>query len=631
MQLSVSPSSIDPIAAILPSTSAETTIAAPGEAATEPALLGFAELLASDPASPPAALPDQAERSPSELHASARSADEEERTTDVGSDPETQQNVLSWVTNAEAVGSARAENPSDAAEHDSPSTMSVPSEISSVDNPRARRSDSPAKTSKDSRPIVARTNPESAPTPNESYDSISSFRRYVADTSYRAEAPTKTETGNVETKGVVSVDNVPASAPAVGAKAVGAKESSVVAENRTPDPSHVGVGERETFEPQHGQRNAPVPGGVRGESFAPTSAPAVAPHADVRSTFSSPLAGESVVVPQVGPPRGHEFGLPETQPRIVAVNRAMSESFETALDPEEPATELRVEEVENIVEQVRARTSRPADAEAAAVTRNAIPTPPMRTEGKPVEKFAAAYQHYRDTASTEVSAAEKNSLVSENKYVRVSSPDVGIATAISEAPMPALAPSAPVPSTPVERVTGLAHPVSFESLVQEDAGAPTAEIAQAARRSVESAVAVAEHYGSGDKRAVTLQFSVSGVDLGVRVEVRANGVHTTFKTDSPELRAALAQEWQAIAGTQFADRSVRMADPVFTSASSTPAAQSDTGGQNQRGAPHGDRERATPEFANAAVPYRSRSPDTTPVVKTRIHPPATAGRLHTFA
>jgi hypothetical protein len=46
------------------------------------------------------------------------------------------------------------------------------------------------------------------------------------------------------------------------------------------------------------------------------------------------------------------------------------------------------------------------------------------------------------------------------------------------------------------------------------------------------------------------------------VELREGAVHTTFRTDSTELRSALAHEWQSVSG-QASDRPVKMADPVF--------------------------------------------------------------------
>jgi hypothetical protein len=89
------------------------------------------------------------------------------------------------------------------------------------------------------------------------------------------------------------------------------------------------------------------------------------------------------------------------------------------------------------------------------------------------------------------------------------------------------------------------------------------DTASVAHRAVEAVMSAAERI-TGDRTAVNLQFSVAGNDLAVRVELRGGAVHTTFRTDSPELRAALAHEWSA-AGSTVTDTSVRMSPPVFAS------------------------------------------------------------------
>lgn len=86
--------------------------------------------------------------------------------------------------------------------------------------------------------------------------------------------------------------------------------------------------------------------------------------------------------------------------------------------------------------------------------------------------------------------------------------------------------------------------------------------ASQAHRAVEAVMTAADRVGAGEKQAVNLQFSFLDVSLAVRVELREGAVHTTFRTDSTELRSALAHEWQAVSA-QASDRPVKMADPVF--------------------------------------------------------------------
>jgi hypothetical protein len=92
---------------------------------------------------------------------------------------------------------------------------------------------------------------------------------------------------------------------------------------------------------------------------------------------------------------------------------------------------------------------------------------------------------------------------------------------------------------------------------------PAAEPALFAHRAVEAVMNVVERYSAGDRHSLSMQFSVGGADLSVRVEMRGDQVRTTFRTDSPELRNALAHEWQA-ASSDLTDRSVRIAPPVFS-------------------------------------------------------------------
>jgi len=206
--------------------------------------------------------------------------------------------------------------------------------------------------------------------------------------------------------------------------------------------------------------------------------------------------------------------------------------------------------------------------------------------------------------------------------------------------MPSAASPASAPHA-IERLSQAVSPLSFEF----DGGASegeSAELSQAARRAVSAAVSMTEQFAAEGKPAVTLKFSVSGVDLGVRVELRGENVHTTFRTDSPELRAALAQEWQSVAAGHGADRSMRLAEPVFTSnaphtassASSNTSSNSDFGGADQRGSQQRQDQGAPSEWSRFRA--LSRSSESAPVTApatgaVRLPTSAAPGRLHTFA
>jgi hypothetical protein len=91
------------------------------------------------------------------------------------------------------------------------------------------------------------------------------------------------------------------------------------------------------------------------------------------------------------------------------------------------------------------------------------------------------------------------------------------------------------------------------------------ETVHTAHDAVAVVLQAAELLSLREQKSVSLQFSVGGADLSVRVELHANEVRATFRTDSPELRDALSREWQAVASTPTnSDRPFRMAPAVFT-------------------------------------------------------------------
>jgi hypothetical protein len=79
-------------------------------------------------------------------------------------------------------------------------------------------------------------------------------------------------------------------------------------------------------------------------------------------------------------------------------------------------------------------------------------------------------------------------------------------------------------------------------------------------------------------RSVNLDFNFGAERLAVRVEYRDGMVHAHFRTQSFELRSALAQEWSHVAAAP--DNVLRLAEPVFvtSSRSEQPASFSADGG-----------------------------------------------------
>jgi len=153
---------------------------------------------------------------------------------------------------------------------------------------------------------------------------------------------------------------------------------------------------------------------------------------------------------------------------------------------------------------------------------------------------------------------------------------------------------------------------------------------------VDAVMTAVERYSAGDRHSVQLQFSVGGADLSVRVELRGDEVRTTFRTDSPELRNALAHEWQAASRGTTEDRDVRMAPPVFSAGNNSNFSSSSgdhSSRQRDAQARRGEadelfsavaaRSRATPAFSSAL--------DDLGTTAARATAPGTALHLSTLA
>lgn len=140
----------------------------------------------------------------------------------------------------------------------------------------------------------------------------------------------------------------------------------------------------------------------------------------------------------------------------------------------------------------------------------------------------------------------------------------------------------------------LTHPNSHYAVTSVAAAGPllsdvtplaeTADRFSTAHEAVEVVLHAVEHVASREQKSVQLKFAVAGEELAVRVEMRADEVRTTFRTDSAELRAALEHEWQQVAGTSTAtDRSIRVSPAVFAAAGqSTNASAGDTSSRDRR-------------------------------------------------
>lgn len=137
-----------------------------------------------------------------------------------------------------------------------------------------------------------------------------------------------------------------------------------------------------------------------------------------------------------------------------------------------------------------------------------------------------------------------------------------------------------------------------------------------AHQAVEVVLHTAEQLSAREQKSVNLQFSVGDADLSVRVELHANEVRATFRTDSAELRAALSQEWQ---NTGHSDRSVRVVPAILAASDqSAPNASADDASSRHRN-PHTERGETAAGFASLA-PRRSSPPAAAAVALPALTP-----------
>ncbi len=214
-------------------------------------------------------------------------------------------------------------------------------------------------------------------------------------------------------------------------------------------------------------------------------------------------------------------------------------------------------------------------------------------------------------------AASFTSLTSDSQQVETTSGLVGIASAKSSTDMRKLA--ATSTSAGSDRTSGADVPASVPpsltsggtltsapvaNIATEHASTPVSHSAAA----VEATLDAVEHMRDAAHSSVELNLSFSDdARLSVRVELRNDIVHTTFRTDSSELRQALSSEWRVQAPTVAAissDHPVRIADPVFATASgSTQSTGTSTGGYaDSRKTPE-----SSPAESSPASPRRQQS------------------------
>lgn len=191
-----------------------------------------------------------------------------------------------------------------------------------------------------------------------------------------------------------------------------------------------------------------------------------------------------------------------------------------------------------------------------------------------LEKFAGAAKDHRIQPDSNADGLERNFVLTEQKAVTPQTAGAGIAVAqsdehmsaapteefrVSHKPQDASAlparPDFQVAQPPMERISMPATEPAGQSF---------------ALRAVETVTGLAEaQFAASMQRAgaVHLRLKFGGEDLSVHVALRDGVVHTSFRTDSVQLRDAIAREWQAVVA-QSPAQMMRYVEPVFAPASS---------------------------------------------------------------
>jgi hypothetical protein len=240
------------------------------------------------------------------------------------------------------------------------------------------------------------------------------------------------------------------------------------------------------------------------------------------------------------------------------------------------------------------------------------------------EKFAASNTPNRSGSASGVnpsnSKGERKSLSIDNKELTSEPTNVGTGTANREIAMPYSA----VNKSPA---------VEFSTIVGDGVQAKAsaeAPVAAQASRLVQEIRQIADRISVIDRNSVDVRFDFSATErLSVRVEYRDGTVHTTFRTDSSQLRDAISHEWQAQSAAAE-QRPYRMSEPVFSQTTSDRQNSSFSGGGSGR-------QNAFEHPVYTVVPSpiaAGRNTGTTPsaaVPAGRSYRPETSLRLHTFA
>lgn len=325
----------------------------------------------------------------------------------------------------------------------------------------------------------------------------------------------------------------------------------------------------------------------------------------------------------------------ETATKPKAEAKAAS-SFEVASDASEKSTPLPTPSPVAIPapeasSAVAKNPSAPTTTVTEAGVENAAQAAGIRITPDTPEKIAAPRANARAEIASGVNPSnegkEKKTVVVDGKKVTAMASNVGTRGANREISMPYSVSnktaSAEFTTTPAVAMSG-----GIQNGTTAPLAAATAPSEVQAPRLVQEIRAIADRISVIDRNSVEVRFDFNNSEhLSVRVEYRDGTVHTTFRTDSSQLRDVISNEWQAQAAASE-QRSYRVADPVFNSPDTKQQESSlGDGSGRQRSYEQSAQSGGAPTFSN---PGRSTGATTTvaPLPAARSE---TSRHLQTFA
>ena len=290
------------------------------------------------------------------------------------------------------------------------------------------------------------------------------------------------------------------------------------------------------------------------------------------STDQAALATETAAVPEAGPAvPPYQFEAALAADGAVEINATLPPPKEQGSAEKSPAGIKSSAAAGNTDDamQIQAELTLPG---RAVIRLSASGSPDDALHGR--ANFAGRISVGKITPHSADSTPERNFLNTGEKELKTVSPADGITVAKTEITMN----NAPTETTRATSNpdTSLGLPARGEFTVAWPSAVRASEPAVApleqnfAERAVATVTNLVDTQFTASMQksgSVQLRLKFGGEDLSVRVELRGGEVHTDFRTDSAELRAALNREWQTVAG-QSSDALRRFVEPVFSPSSS---------------------------------------------------------------